>query len=475
MLRSFFFILFFPSILFAQNEVRYQTDFPPEEFAARWDKIYDKIGQNIAIIQSAAEPLDYRVFRQSNDFYYLCGLETPNSYLVLDGRSRRATLYLPHRDYARERNEGKRLSAEDATEVREKTGVFSVWAVEQLGRDWVWGNLVRQPMPMIYTPFSPAEIGNDARDQSLAAFANNAADPWDGRPSREGWFIDLLKKRYPQLELKDLSPVLDEMRMIKSAREIELIRMASQLAAHGIVEAMRSTEVGVYEYQLEAAARYIFQLNGARREGYSAIVGGGKNAWMGHYFHNDAPLKDGDLVLLDYAPDYRYYTSDITRMWPVNGKFSAGQRELYGFIIAYRNALLKQIKPNRTSNEVMDAAADEMRRYIESRKWSKPEYEVAVRNALAFRGHLSHGVGMSVHDAANYRAKPLQKGMVFSVDPMIWIPEELLYIRMEEVVAVTESGVENFTDFMPTTIEEIEATMQETGIVQFRKALNPKE
>jgi len=471
MFKYLAFYLLCASCVFAQNEIRYQTDFPPEEFAARWDKVYDKIGENVAIIQSAAESLDYRVFRQSNDFYYLCGLETPNSYLVLDGRSRRATLYLPHRDQGRERNEGKRLSAEDGAKVRELTGVFSVWPIEQLGRDWVWGNLVRQPMPAIFTPFSPAEMGNDARDQSLAAFANNSADPWDGRPSREGWFIERLQQRYPQLAVKDLSPILDEMRMIKSEREIALIRRASELAAHGIMEAMRSTEVGVYEYQLEAAARYMYQINGARREGYSAIVGGGKNAWMGHYFHNDMPLKDGDLVLLDYAPDYKYYTSDITRMWPVNGKFSPEQRELYGFIIAYRNALLKQIRPNRTSNEIMDAAAAEMKTYIESRKWSKPHYEVAVRNALSFRGHLSHGVGMSVHDAANYRALPLQKGMVFSIDPMIWVPEELLYVRMEEVVVVTENGVENFTAFMPTTIEEIEAMMKETGIVQFRKAL----
>jgi Xaa-Pro aminopeptidase len=261
---------------------------------------------------------------------------------------------------------------------------------------------------------------------------------------------------------------MDELRIVKSDREIALVRRASQLAGLGLMEAMRSTQAGAYEYQLDAAARYVFQVNGARREGYASITAGGANAWMGHYFHNDAVLKDGDLVLMDYAPDFRYYTSDVARMWPVSGTFTQGQRELCEFILAYRNTLLKHIRPGVTANQVMDESADEMRAYFESATFSKPEYAEAARKALAFRGHLSHPVGMTVHDVGNYKVDLLKPGMVFSIDPMLWVPEEKLYVRMEDVVAVTDSGVENFSDFVPSRLEDIERLMREEGVVQLK-------
>ena len=150
--------------------------------------------------------------------------------------------------------------------------------------------------------------------------------------------------------MKDLTPILDALRAVKSPREIALIRRASQLAGLGIIEAMKSTRPGVYEYQLDAAARYVFLVNGARLEGYRSIVAAGTaNIWNMHYYRNTSELKDGDLVLMDYAPDYRYYVSDITRMWPVNGKFSPWQRELLQFVLEYRNAIMKRIRPGVTT------------------------------------------------------------------------------------------------------------------------------
>ena len=474
MRKKFFRVLLgfvFVTSALAQEQYRYQTDFPPEEFTARRNQVFDKIGnQALALIQGAPGVDGFKVFRQSNEFYYLCGLETPHAYLLLDGRNRKTTLYLPHRDEARERGEGKLLVAEDAELVKKLTGVDAVHGVELMPRHWIWNGLVRLPAPTIYTPFSPSETEADSRDESLSAQASMSSDPWDGRPSREGYLIHLLRTRYPQFEIRDLSPILDAMRTIKSTREIALIRRASQIAAYALMEAMRSTKPGVMEYQLDAAARYVFQVNGARREGYPSITAGGTNAWMGHYFHNDMALKDGDLVLMDYAPDYRYYTTDITRMWPVNGKFAPAQRELYGFIIAYRNALLKYFRPGVSAEQVMDETATDMEKYLSTAKFSKPHYEKACREALKFRGHLSHPVGMGVHDVGDYKASVLQPGMVFSIDPMIWVHEEKLYVRMEEVVVVTATGVENFTDFMPTTMEEIEQTMKEEGVVQLRPA-----
>lgn len=451
--------------LFAQNISQYQTDFPPEEFTERRAKVFEIIGDNaIAIIQGAPAVDGFKVFRQTNEFYYLCGLEVPHAYLLLDGRSKRTTLYLQHRDAARERGEGEMLTAEDAEEVQKLTGVDAVYGLHLMARHWM-RYLTKTPYPVLYTLFSPAEGDRQSRDEAIGGQGMIAADPWDGRPSREGQFIHLLRARFPQFEIRDLSPVLDEMRIVKSPREIALIRRASQLAGLGLMEAMRSTKSGVMEYQLDAAARYIFLINGARGEGYSSITAGGTNAWMGHYFHNKSALNSGDLVLMDYAPDYHYYTSDVARMWPVDGKFSPVQRELYGFILAYYKTILKHIRPGVTPEQVMDACAEEMKGYFNTHKFSDPVYEKACRGALTFRGHLSHPVGLAVHDVGIYRNKPLEPGTVFSIDPMIWVPEKKWYIRIEDVVVVTEDGVENFSGFAPTEIADIEKLMQQDGVL----------
>lgn len=460
-----------PMLTFSQTAVPYQSDFPPEEFLERRAKVYEHLGsQAFALLQAAPEVDGFKAFRQSNSFYYLSGIETPHSYLLLDGRTRTTALYLPHRDEARERSEGKRLAAEDAELVKKLTGIEEVFGVELLPRHLIGRGLIRPPAPVLYTEFSPLETGSDSRDELLSGQAGISSDPWDGRPSRQGHFIHLLKSRYPQFEIRDLSPILDQLRTIKSAREIALIRRASEIAGLGLVEAMRSTRPGVYEYQLEAAARYIFQINGARREGYNAIVGGGTNAWMGHYFANNAPLRDGDMVLMDYAPEYRYYTSDIARAWPVNGKYTPEQRALGEFILAYRQALLRPIRPGVTSNDILDLAAQEMATYLAAHPFAKPAHQKAAEAALKFRGHFQHPVGMAVHDVGQVRNVPLQPGMVFTIDPMMWIPEEKQYIRIEDVIAVTENGYVNFTDFIPAKLDDIERTIRQQGVLEFRPA-----
>ncbi|NNE99348.1 MAG: M24 family metallopeptidase [Pyrinomonadaceae bacterium] len=452
----------------AQEKHYYQTDFSKEEFQNRRARIFDKIGNKaIALVQGARDVSGFSVFRQSNEFYYLTGLETPRAYLLLDGRSKRTTLYLPHRDEGRERSEGKILSAEDADLIIKLTGIDRVRPLDFLSLDLV-GPQIRPPAPFIFTPLSPAETGTDSRDELLRGQARVNADPWDGRASREAYFRKLLNLRAPQFEVRDLSPILDSMRLIKSEKEIELIRKATRIAGLAIIEAMRSTKPGVYEFQLDAAAKYIFFLNGARGEGYASIIGGGTNAFMGHYFRKTDKLKDGDLVLMDYAPDYRYYTSDVTRMWPVNGQFTEAQRELLGFINAYRDALFRHISPGVTADYVLDRAALDMEKYLVGKTFSKPAYLKAVRAGLKFRGHFQHSVGMAVHDVGTVRGVKLEPGMVFTIDPMIWIPEEKLYVRIEDMAVVTETGAENLSAFVPSDLDEIERTMKQDGLVQFR-------
>ncbi len=462
-------LLVTPAVGDAQASHNYQTDFSREELTARRARVFDAIGpQAIAIVQGAAGEPNSGVFRQSNDFYYLSGVESASAYLLLNGRTRRSTLYLPRRDDGRERSEGKILSVEDSLLLMELTGVQQVRGLERLSQDLVGADLLRPPAMSLHTPLAPMEIG-DSRDELLAGRARIAADPWDGRPSREAHFARLMRERFPQFEVRDLSPTLDAMRAIKSAAEITLIRRATQLAGLGIMEAMRSTSPGVYEYQLDAAAKYVHYLNGARGDGYASIIGGGTNAWMGHYFRKTDVLRDGDLVLMDYAPDYRYYTSDVTRIWPVNGTFTPAQAALYEFIVVYRDAFFRHIKPGVTADEVLDRAAADMKQWLVGKTFASPAHLKAVQEGLVFRGHFQHPVGMAVHDVGRVRGVPLKPGMVFTIDPMIWLPDERLYIRIEDVALVTEDGVENLSGFVPARIADVQRTIAEPGMVQMRK------
>lgn len=457
---------FYPAI--AQDKHHYQTDFSASNLAERRMEILDGIGNNaIALVQGSGGRSGFSVFRQSNTFYYLTGLETDHAYLLLNGKNKQTTLYLPHRDPDREQGQGKVLSAEDDALVKELTGVDRVKGIEFLSTDLLRTGLIRPPAPLLYTPFSPAENGNDSRDELLYGQARAASDPWDGNATKEALFVQKINAQFPQFEIRDLSPILDAMRLIKSPEEIALIRKATQIAGLGIMEAMRSTKPGIYEYQLDAAAKYVFHLNGARGDGYASIIGGGTNAYMGHYFHKTDVMNSGDLVLMDYAPDYRYYTSDVTRIWPVNGEFDDAQKQLYLYIVAYRDALFRYIKPGVTANEVLDKAADDMERYLVGKTFAKPAHLNAVREGVKFRGHFQHPVGMAVHDVGSVHGVPLRAGMVFTIDPMIWIPEERLYIRIEDVALVTMDGVENLSAFVPSAIEDVEKTIKEKGVIEF--------
>ena len=463
----------------AANAQHYQTDFPAEEFKARWAGVYERIGENaVAVAQGMPLTDGFQYPRQFNTFYYLSGIETPGAYIRLDGRTRTTTLYLPPRNERLERSEGKVLSAADVDLVKRLTGVDDVQPVDAMARDnWPLG-VPAPPAPgsprtgprapvAIYAEFAPAEGAEQSRGELVAAETARALDFWDGQTSRQKRFVELLRARVPRAEIKDLNPILDDLRAIKSPREIALVRRASQIAGLGMMESIRSTEPGVTEYQLDAASRYIYLLNDAKLEGYRSITASGTaNIHNGHYYRNSSTLKDGDLVLMDYSPDYRYYVSDIGRMWPVNGKYAPWQRELLQFVLEYRNAVMTRIRPGVSTQTVLTEARQAMDPILARTKFSKPIYEQAAKRMLETSGGVfSHTVGMAVHDVGSYRAM-LKPGHVFSVDPQLWVPEESLYIRYEDTVVVTDTGVLNFTDFLPSELADLEKLTLEKGVVQ---------
>lgn len=442
----------------------YQRNFPKEMLVERRRRVATEIGDGaIALVQGAPRPGSSSLFRQSNEMYYLTGVEVPNAYVVVHGGSGATTLYLERHDPGVERSEGPQLNADNREQTIKLTGVEDVKPLEQLAKDLAMMSL--KTPPTVYVPSRPAEGAAASRDSLLAATASLAADPWAPRETREGTLIRLLRERFPAMVTADLTPTLDAMREVKDPIEIDLLRRAGHLTAAGILAAMQSTAPGRMEYQLAAVASFAFLAGGARGDGYRGIIGGGTNAWHGHYGRQHAPLQAGDLVLMDYAADYAYYTSDIGRVWPVTGTYTNAQRTLYGFIVQYHRELLARIGPGESTSEITDAVAQVMSKVIDETRWAEPSHEAAARGALEFRGHFSHPVGMAVHDVGDYRTRPLAEGAVFSLDPMLWIPEERGYIRCEDTLVITSDGYENLTGFAPLDCDEIEAAMAVPGIL----------
>lgn len=460
--QSVFLLIVF-SGLWSQH---YQVDFPPEEFKARWKGVFEQIGDEaVAVVQGFPLSNGFIMPRQTNTFYYLSGIETPHAYILLDGRDKKVTLYMPPRNERLERSEGRILNADDEILIKKLVGVDAVFSTDDMRENFPPG-LDRGTV--IYTMFTPAEGQGQSRYELEVANASIAADPWDGRVSREGRLVQLLRTRNRRNEVKDLTPIIDNLRSVKSPNEIALIRRASQLAGLGLIEAIKSTEPGVWEYQLDGIARYVFLINGARLEAYRSITASGTaNISNGHYYRNDSQLKSGDMVLMDYAPDFRYYVSDIGRMWPVNGTYEPWQRELLQIILEYRNVVLDIIRPGITTEQVLEEARQRMKPIMKRYKFSKKIYQEAAEKMLRTGGGiLSHPVGLAVHDDGPYRHGPLKVGHVFSVDPQMWVPEENLYLRYEDTIVVTEDGNENFTEFLPSELDELEELVREKGMLQ---------
>ena len=438
--------------------------FPPEEYAARRARVMERIGDGVAVLAGTGERPGEQPLRQGNQFHYLTGVVEPQALLLVDGRARRTTLFLRPRDERRERNMlGPALSPGDS--AARVTGVDEV-----LPRDAFAAAVTRAGADgrAIYTPFRPEVLGSASAGDVTRHARLQRADPWDGRPSREETFRAKLQEAAPQATIRDLDPILDTLRGTKSAREIAVIREATRITGIGIVEAMRDARPGMYEYELQAAAEYAFKRHGAYGPAYFALVGSGPTTWYSHYHKNTRRLADGDLVQFDYAPDYNYYVSDVTRVFPANGKFTPRQREYYGVYLALYRALLTSIRPRVTAADVVAAALPKMDSVLAAYRFTDARIRDAARRFVeGYRSRtvrsLGHTIGMEVHDVA-YPTRTLEPGQVFTIEPAMTIPEEHVGIRLEDVILITETGVEILSASVPVEIEEIERVMAEPGL-----------
>ena len=448
----------------------FSTMLPKEEFAARRAKVLQKIGDGVAIIQGATETSAYEKFRQSNQFYYLTGVTTPRAILAIDGRTRTSTLYLPPNNPQMERSEGPLLGPGAAAE--QLSGIERV--VPRADFDGFASSLGGRT---IFTPVRGETTLMGTPDRAGAHARAKAADPWDLPGSREAFFTSRLAEKAPGAKFENLDDVLDELRMIKSPRELALLKESTRIAGLALMEGMRSAEPGMYEYELEAIGDYIFKKHNAQGPAYYGLVATGTNAAWPHYHAAQSQLKSGDLVLFDYAPDYQYYTSDVTRMFPANGKFTADQRDLYGIYVKLYQAIMTSIRPGPAS-EILKDVVRKMDAAMASHTFtSQKNRDAATRFVEGYRsrmtaarpnGTLGHMVGMEVHDVSkNFTV--YEPGMVFTIEPALTIPEDRVYIRLEDMIVITATGYENLSAFVPWEIEAVEKLMAEPGIAQLMR------
>ncbi|HXB72762.1 MAG TPA: Xaa-Pro aminopeptidase [Candidatus Acidoferrales bacterium] len=429
---------------------------PSAEFALHRDRLMQKIGDAVAVLEGATEYPGYMKFRQGNQFFYLTGVEVPRALLLVDGRARTSTLYLPPRNPGRENAEGPVLVP--GREAQELTGIARVADRAEMAAD-----LLKLDQRTLYVPFRDDTQWAQTNADMPAYDAANLSDPWDGRLSRAAIFRERLHTLKPHAPFRDLDPILDELRVIKTPREIALIREATRIAGIAMIEAMRAAKPGMYEYEIEAIGDYVFKKNNAQFFAYFGLVAAGKNSAWPHYHAAQSRLQDGDLVLFDYAPDYHYYASDVTREFPANGRFSAGQRELYGIYVKLYQALMTSIRPNVTPRAVIQDAVAKMDAIMANYQFTNAKFRDAAGRFVdnyrkSLGGSLGHMVGMEVHDV-NGPLETLKPGMVFTIEPALTIPEDRVYIRLEDVIAITDTGYENLSAFAPEDIEGVERIM----------------
>jgi len=438
--------------------------FPAEEFAARRARVMAQIGDAVAILQGTTEPPGEQPFRQSNQFFYLTGVVEPRAMVTIDGRTKRSALYLqPFSDRRENRMFGPGLHPGD--DAAKATGLDAA-----LARDAFAGAVAAfaRDRRSIYTPFRPEVLGEASSTDPQALWAATRQDAWDGRASREEAFIAKLKAAAPRSDIRDLDPIVDALRITKSPREIDIIREATRITGLAIMEAMRDARPGMREYELQADAEFIFKRYGAYGPSYFALIATGTNTFYSHYNKNTARLEDGDLVQFDYAPDYKYYQSDVTRVFPANGRFSPRQREFYGIYLRLYQALMTSIAVHASPADVIKTAVGRMDAVMKSFAFTDPKIRSAAVNFVErFRSgagnSLGHAVGMEVHDVGRPPAT-LEPGQIFTIEPAMQLPDEHLGIRLEDMILITDSGYDNLSAFVPIEMDAIEATMREHGL-----------
>ena len=424
-----------------------QQPFNKSEFVARREKLFEKIPDGIAVLFGARGQHYPVKFRQTPDFYYLTGIEEPGAVLVLSGPNKRSFLFAPRRSEVQIRADGPGIWQMEKRE--EFYGLTRVQPIEEFLPTLQF--LTGRAKKLYMLSGSPGNVQNAREELDFYEMLEMSQSIF-GRVPESKSAISVIQQVVPQLVLQDLNSLLDEMRWIKSPYEIELVRKSAEIGAEGVKEAMKGTQPGMYEYEIEAAARYVYTKRGARGDAFRPIVASGPNTVTLHYSANNRQMKDGEIVYMDYGADYEYYTSDITRTWPVSGRFTPEQEKMYRCILEARDTVIAAMKPGVTLGQLQDLAEGVYRKHGYHKEF------------LALGRYLGHTIGISVHDVSPAdRQRPLAAGVVYNVEPLLEIPGKI-HMRLEDTVLITPTGAINMTAGAPASLEEIYALIRQKAL-----------
>ncbi len=393
-------------------------------------------------------------FRQNSDFHYLTGFDEPGAVFVLvPGREHgEAILFCQERDEVHERWHGKVTGPERAAQLFGMDDAFPVSDIDD-----ILPGLIEGRSKLYYAMGVNRDFDNQIIDWVRLISANDerGAEP-------PGEFIQL--EQY-----------LHELRLFKSSAEIELMRRAAEATVNGHIRIMKKVEPGMMEYELEAELLHEFAISGARYPAYPSIIGSGNNATTLHYLTNEDQLKDGDLVLVDAGGEYENYACDLTRTFPVNGKFSTSQAELYEIVLAAQRAAIDEVKPGNTWNQPHEAAIKQIVIGLREIGILEGDIEELLASGSYNRYYMhktGHWLGLDVHDVGEYQVngawRVFEEGMVTTIEPGLYFAEDMdevpstyrgIGIRIEDDVLVTKNGNEVLTDAVPREIAEIEHLM----------------
>lgn len=427
------------------------------EFARRRKRLMHAMGEeSIAILPAAPERQRNRdidhPYRPDSDFYYLTGFPEPEAVAVLIPGRRQGSyvLFCRERDPEMETWHGRRAGLEGAVERYGADDAFPITDIDDI---------------------LPGLLENRER----VFYAMGCNSDFDRRVME---WVNLLRKKarsgvHTPGEFVALDHILHDMRLYKSAAEVKSMRRAAQISAAAHRRAMAVCRPGMTEYQIEAELLHEFMRNGARSPAYPSIVAGGENACILHYTENDAALNDGDLLLIDAGGEFEYYASDITRTFPVGGRFTAAQRTLYEIVLEAQYAAIEEVKPGNHWNQPHEAALKVLTRGLVKHGLLKGQPASLVRKEAYRRFYMhrtGHWLGMDVHDVGDYKVgdewRVLEPGMVMTIEPGLYVPAGSrgvakkwwsTGIRIEDDVLVTAAGHEVLSDGVPKEPDAIEA------------------
>ncbi len=435
----------------------FAAQFTKEEYAARRARMMEKIPDGIAIVLGAKHRVDYNEYYQNNDFMYFTGVEVPDAILIIDGVRNESTLF-----YTISEREARNVGIDlDYVQIpTEVTGIERFLSRDQFSS---YLNRLADGSSLFYTSFKPEELLRECSREKLSTLQRNMVfDDWDGRLTREMQFVKLIKERFPQVDVHDCSQMIWDLRTIKSPAEIEVLRKGGRIAVKAHNEMIKATRPGMYEYELAALYEYMVKKEGAQDLAYYMIICSGENHPYLHYYKHDRLLEDGDFLVIDVGPDLGYYDIDITVSYPVNGKFTPRQREVYEACNAVHEACLQVYRPGLTREQ----CRLEVQEILE-----KQGFDLTKDYFQHMSGGFGHYVGMAVHDVGG-GPSVLKAGMVFANEPLCVFPDENLGVRVEDTILITEDGCENLTAGIPRTVKDIEVQMKKPGIVQILKKAN---